>query len=221
MTGLSKSTVGKLRKSHCSSVMKPNGGRSKALSAANERYYVRKVTKDRVLSTVTVTECLENALRKAGLGVIEKPKKPLLSAKNIRNRLSWCIAHSDFTVGDWRGVIWSDETKINRFNSDRCTWAWIRSGESLKSHHVKIAVKHGGCNNMLWSAITYAGVGWICKINEYGVDKLGFERHQVICQHDNDTKHTSTVVKEYLQKHSYDVLRCPAQPPDLKPNKNM
>ncbi|KAG1445021.1 hypothetical protein G6F55_012115 [Rhizopus delemar] len=230
MTGLSKSTVGKLRKSHCSSVMKPNGGRSKALSAANERYYVRKVTKDRVLT-----------LRKAGLGVIEKPKKPLLSAKNIRNRLSWCIAHSDFTVGDWRGVIWSDETKINRFNSDRCTWAWIRSGESLKSHHVKIAVKHGGCNNMLWSAITYAGVGWICKINgnmdkalykeilegklertiEYGVDKLGFERHQVICQHDNDTKHTSTVVKEYLQKHSYDVLRCPAQPPDLKPNKNM
>ncbi|KAG0733351.1 hypothetical protein G6F46_012801 [Rhizopus delemar] len=68
---------------------------------------------------------------------------------------------------------------------------------------------------MLWNAITYAGVGWMCKTNgnmdkamhketlegkvertiEYGVDKVGFERHQVICQHDNDPNHTPKVVK--------------------------
>ncbi|KAG0753164.1 hypothetical protein G6F29_012695 [Rhizopus arrhizus] len=83
---------------------------------------------------------------------------------------------------------------------------------------------------MLWSAITYAGVGWMCKIDgnmdktlykeiledelertiEYGVNRLGFERHQVIFQHDNDPKHTSKVVKEYLQKQSYTVLQWPA-----------
>ncbi|KAG0920795.1 hypothetical protein G6F32_015418 [Rhizopus arrhizus] len=142
------------------------------------------------------------ALHKAGLGAIEKPKKPLLSAKNIRKRLSWCMAHKDWTVDDWKRVVWSDETKINRFNSDGCTWAWIRSGGSLKSHHVKMTVKHGGGNIMLWSAITYAGVGWMCKINgnmdktlykeiledelertiEYGTNKLRLERHQVIFQ---------------------------------------
>ncbi|KAG1040338.1 hypothetical protein G6F43_012303 [Rhizopus delemar] len=94
---------------------------------------------------------------------------------------------------------------------------------------------------MLWSAITYAGAGWMCKINgnmnkamyketlegklertiEYGVDKVGFERHQVIFQHDNDPKHTSKVVKEYLQKQSYNVLQYPAKSPDLKPTENM
>ncbi|KAG1598006.1 hypothetical protein G6F46_014225 [Rhizopus delemar] len=111
LTGLSKSTVGRLRKTHCSGVMKSNGGRPKVLSAADERYCVRQVTRNRVQSAVKVTECLENdigkkagvetvrrALRKAGLGAIEKPKKPLLSAKNIRNRLSWCIAHKDWTI---------------------------------------------------------------------------------------------------------------------------
>ncbi|KAG0926633.1 hypothetical protein G6F30_012992 [Rhizopus arrhizus] len=94
---------------------------------------------------------------------------------------------------------------------------------------------------MLWSAITYAGVGWMCKINGnmdkelykeiledelertigYGVNKLGFERHQVIFQHDNDPKHTSKVVKEYLQKQSHNFLQWPAQSSDLNPIENM
>ncbi|KAG0863567.1 hypothetical protein G6F15_013252 [Rhizopus arrhizus] len=214
LTDLSKSTVGRLRKTHCTGVMKPNRGRPKVLSAADERYCVRQVTKNRVPSAVKVTECLENdigkkvgvetvrrALRKAGLGAIEKPKKPLLSAKNIRNRLSWCITHKDWTM----------------------------------------TVKHGAGSMMLWSAITYAGVGWMCKINvnmekelykeiledelertiEYGVSKLGFERQQVIFQYNNNSKHTSKVVKEYLQKQSYTVLQWPEQSPDLNSIENM
>ncbi|KAG1535906.1 hypothetical protein G6F49_013084 [Rhizopus delemar] len=44
-------------------------------------------------------------LRKAGLCAIEKPKKPLLSAKNIRRRLSWCMAQNDWIVDDWKRVI--------------------------------------------------------------------------------------------------------------------
>ncbi|EIE91435.1 hypothetical protein RO3G_16146 [Rhizopus delemar RA 99-880] len=108
-----KSTIRRLRRTHCSSVMRPNGGRSKVLSAADEHYYVRQLTKNCVPSAVKVTKCLENdigknvgverahkVLRKSVLGAIEKPKKPLLSAKNIRNKLSWCIAHSNSTVDD-------------------------------------------------------------------------------------------------------------------------
>ncbi|EIE85529.1 hypothetical protein RO3G_10239 [Rhizopus delemar RA 99-880] len=113
LTGLGKSTIRRLRRTHCSSVMRPNGGRSKVLSAADEHYYVRQLTKNCVPSAVKVTKCLENdigknvgvervhkVLRKSVLGAIEKPKKPLLSAKNIRNKLSWCIAHSNSTVDD-------------------------------------------------------------------------------------------------------------------------
>ncbi|KAG1309137.1 hypothetical protein G6F62_014879 [Rhizopus arrhizus] len=111
LIGLSKSTARRLRKAHCTGVMKPNRGRPKVLSAVDERYCVRQFTKNRVPSAVKVAECLENdigkkvgvetvrrALRKAGLGAIEKPKKPLLSAKNIRKRLSWCMAHKDWTI---------------------------------------------------------------------------------------------------------------------------
>ncbi|KAG1135793.1 hypothetical protein G6F38_012528 [Rhizopus arrhizus] len=162
VTGLSKSAVGRLRKTHCFGLGKPKGGRPKLLSAADERYCVRQVTKNRISSATKVAKELEKdtgrkvsaenvcgTLHKVDLGTIGKPKKSLLSAKNICKGLSWCMAHKDWTIDDWKRVVWSDETKINRFNSDGRTWTWIRSGESLKSHHLKMTVKHGGGNIML------------------------------------------------------------------------
>ncbi|KAG0733031.1 hypothetical protein G6F23_013737 [Rhizopus arrhizus] len=135
------------------------------------------------------------------------------------------MAHKDWTVDDWKRVIWSNETKINRFNSDGRTWTWIRSGESLKSHHVKMTVKHGGGNIMLWSAITYAEVeileDELKRTIEYGINKQGLERHQVIFQHDNDPEHTSKLVKKYLEQQSYNILEWPAQSPELNPIENM
>ena len=104
-----------------------------------------------------------------------------------------------------------------------------------------MTVKGGGGSVMLWSAITYAGVGWICKIegtiNWYlykqifeedleltinlTLNKLGLRRDQIIFQHDNDPKHTSNLVKEYLLDQHYEVINWSPQFPDLNPIENM
>ncbi|EIE75540.1 hypothetical protein RO3G_00244 [Rhizopus delemar RA 99-880] len=205
VTVLSKSTVGRLRKTHCFGLHKPKCGRRKILSASDERYCVRQVTKNRMSSATKVAKELEKdtgrkvsaetvcrTLRKAGLGAIEKPKKPLLSAKNIRKRLSWCMSHKDWTIDDWKRVVWSDETKVNIFNSDGRTWTWIRSGESLKSYHVKMSVKHGGVPLLMLELVgcvkSMILEDELERTIEYATNKLGLERHQVIFQHDNDPK---------------------------------
>ncbi|EIE87953.1 hypothetical protein G6F46_011839 [Rhizopus delemar] len=151
----------------------------------------------------------------------------------LRSRRRLCLVRKT-SAADFLGA-WLTRTEM--FNSNGRTWAWIRSGESLKSYHVKMTVKHGGGSIMLWSAITYAGVGWMCKVNgnmdkelykeiledelertiEFSIDKLGLERHQAIFQHDNDPKHTSKLVKEYLKEQPYNILEWPAQSPDLNP----
>ncbi|KAK4513552.1 uncharacterized protein ATC70_005554 [Mucor velutinosus] len=133
---LGKSTIGLIRTEHCPGVKTSKGGRPRVLSEADKSYCVRKVTKERVSRAVKVTKMFEKnfqikvhpetvrrALRTAGLGAIEKEKKPLLSDAYVKKRLAWCKQHKDWTVDDWKHVIWTDETKINRFNSDGRQWA--------------------------------------------------------------------------------------------------
>ena len=47
---------------------------------------------------------------------------------------------------DWKRVIWSDETKINRLESDRKRYVWKQAGESLSDRLVEGTVKFGGGN---------------------------------------------------------------------------
>jgi transposase len=251
---IGRGSVARIKKEAELDLPESKGGRPRVLSAADKIYCIQQVTRKRVPDAVKVTKNLENdlgvkchpetvrrVLRGKGLGPIEKPKKPLLKNEHVKARLAWCLAHKDWTQDDWRRVIWSDETKINRFNSDGRQWVWVRSNEELQNHHCKLTVKHGGGGIMLWSAITYAGVGWICRINgnmdktlyqeileddleqtiAHTCEKLGLRRDQVIFQHDNDPKHTSKSVTAYLQEQSYKVMEWPSQSPDLNPIENM
>ena len=54
---------------------------------------------------------------------------------------------------------------------------------------------------------------------EQSAVKMGLG-HCFAFKHDNDPKHTSLLVKNYLQKSIVNVLERPAQSPDLNPIEN-
>ncbi len=107
--------------------------------------------------------------------------------------------------------------------------------------HIKQNYKHGGGSIMIWSCITCVGVGWMCKIDstmdgelykeilqdeleksiEMVCKQTGLRRDQIVFQHDNDSKHRSIPVKEYLKSQEYEVLDWPSQSLDLNPIKHM
>ena len=54
------------------------------------------------------------ALKFEGLDAVVKTKKPPLLAKHKKERLSFAKKVKHWIIDDWKRVIWSDESKINR-----------------------------------------------------------------------------------------------------------
>jgi transposase len=174
-----------------------------------------------------------NALKKEGFASASKMKKPLLSKKHRQARLEFAQRHQHWTDDDWNKVVWSDESKINRLGSDGRKWCCKKAREGLLPRHVQPTLKFGGGSIMVWGCMTAQGVGYMAKIDN-GLDAdlyceilksdlmqtleyYELEADQVIFQQDNDPKHTSKKATQVLKELSLDVLKWPAQSPDLNP----
>ena len=53
------------------------------------------------------------------------------------------------------------------------------------------------------------------------IEFYGLDKSKIIFQHDNDPKHTSKLVKEWLSEQQFETLSWPAQSPDLNPFEHM
>lgn len=210
--------------------------RQMTLGGKENAVEVQKALKDD-LNISVCANTVRKALNEKGLVPFVKPKKPHLSPKNIKSRLAWAKEHAHWTMDDWRRVIWSDESKIDRFGSDGKIYGWKRASEQLQTKHVKQTVKHGGGNLKIWSCITFEGVGLIVHIEQNltkeiykfileedlkdSMEWYQLDPMEVIFQHDNDPKHTAKLVTKWLGKQNFGVLDWPSQSPDLNPIENM
>jgi DDE superfamily endonuclease len=137
-------------------------------------------------------------------------------------------------VEDWKKVLWSDETKINRIGSDGRVYTWKKKGEPLTDRTTIPTVKHGGGNNlMVWGCMGWNGVGVLtevqglmdavqyCEILDGGVvesfEKLEMGEGERIFQQDNDPKHTSKRAAKWFEDNNIQVMAWPAQSPDINP----
>ncbi|CEG66586.1 hypothetical protein RMATCC62417_03133 [Rhizopus microsporus] len=94
--------------------------------------------------------------------------------------------HRNWTVDQWRQVIFSDETKINIWGSDGVKYYWKRKDDVLRSHHLDLTVKHGGGKLIMWRCITAKGSEYGCQIYD---DIMDFK----IYQHILGTTYTETL----------------------------
>ena len=79
--------------------------------------------------------------------------------------MDFAIRHKDWTLGDWKRVVWSDETKINCLGSDGRKQAWERAGERLNDRLVEGTVKFGGGSVMLWGCMLCDRPGYASRID--------------------------------------------------------
>ena len=70
--------------------------------------------------------------------------------KQKKPSLAFAKMHRDWTVEDWEKVIWTEETKINRYCYDGITWIYRQEGVSLQKNDFLGTLKHGGGSIMMW-----------------------------------------------------------------------
>jgi hypothetical protein len=193
---------------------------------------VTKVLRD-VTNQSLSTQTVRNGLKEVGMKAVVKRKRPLLTKRHRRERLDFAISHKDWTLEDWKKVVWSDETKVNRLGSDGRKWVWKKPGEGLSDRLVEGTKKFGGGSVMVWGCMMWEGAGYACKIDgimdadlyvqileddlQNSLEYYGRTADDTIFQQDNDPKHMSHKAQNWLKDHGYEVLTWPAQSPDLNP----
>jgi DDE superfamily endonuclease/Transposase len=176
-------------------------------------------------------------LKAAGMKAVTKKKMPFLSQRHCQARMDFALAHKDWTLEDWKRVVWSDETKINRLGSDGKKWAWKKAGEKsggvISDRLVEGTMKFGGGSVMVWGCMMWEGVGYACKIDgrmdadlyvkildedlQASLEYYDKTVEDIIFQQDGDPKHRSGKATTWFKDNGFKVLSWPAQSPDLNP----
>ena len=148
------------------------------LSARNKMTIIRQITTEKLDNAVQATKFINSiipdpvsaqtvrrTLKEVGLHSATKKKVPMLKASHHQRRLKFARDHENWTVEDWKRVLWSDETKINWIGLDGKVYVWKKRGEPPSDRTTTPTVKHGGGNNlMVWSCMGWNGMGKLVEV---------------------------------------------------------
>ena len=139
----------------------------------NNDFSLQDITNKIALDISTTT--LRRRRSEAGLGSYIAVKKPGLSAENIHKRLDWAIKYKDWTIEDWKKVIWSDECSVWIGVNPRRQWVIRPPGERLNRQYVKKTFKNAQVKVMVWACFTGDRLGPLVVCDEGGIGANEYE----------------------------------------------
>ena len=181
-------------------------------------------------------DTIRNRAHEAGLFGRVARKKPYVNKVNQEKRLKFAKEMLEKPSSFWESVIWSDESKFNLFGSDGKAMVWRTPREEFDLKCTVPTVKRGGGSVMVWGCFTRRGVGKLCVLDRImdrfyyrdileqnllpSIDHFKFGQ-QYHFMHDNDPKHTSRLVEDWLKQKRIQTLPWPSFSPDLNPIENL
>ena len=170
-----------------------------------------------------------------GLKSRRPAKKPLLTAKNVRDRIAFCRKYRNWTADEWENVLFSDESTFSQF------YAFSRHVRRPvgKRHDPKYCISSVTqyAKLMVWGSFSgkggRAGI-WFMKNGEtinakvyQGILTQKLQQFRQIhdveyFQHDGAPSHTAKSVQKWLADNHIPVIGpWPGSSPDLNPIENL
>ena len=252
LTGVSLGAIRAIRKD-LNVDIEPNGaGRKRIMSSNDIRVVIRKLVTGEYKSVEDASrqlratypnkvtpsaETIRREMKRLNYTAIKKPNVLPLTRSRRNARFRFAQAYRSWTVEDWKRVVFSDETKVNRLGSDGLHWTWIDPDGKLRERNVIHTYKHGGGSIMIWGCFCWSGPGFITKIQgtmnadlycsilddefKQSLEYYGLEVNDIIFQQDNDPKHKSRKATQWFQDNGVEVLPWPSYSPNLNPIEHM
>ena len=130
-TGLWKSIIERIKMEMDGDKENSKGGCPSKLSSGDKQSIIHQITTGRLDNAVEAThfinnilpnpvtpQTVRNALKQHDFRSVVKQKCPLLKKAHRLDHLKFAKYHENWIVEDWKRILWSDETKINRIGSD-------------------------------------------------------------------------------------------------------
>ncbi|XGW24586.1 hypothetical protein V3C99_006203 [Haemonchus contortus] len=178
---------------------------------------------------------VQRRLRAGGLFGRRPSRKPLVTAKNQKARLDFARKHLGWNRDDWKKVLFSDQSKFCLFGSNDIMYIRRPVSKRCDPKYQIPTVKHGGGSVMLWGYFRLSGVGPLARI-QGNINSaqyrdilenvmLPFANQKLstrwIFQLDNDPKHTSRLVADFLKSKEISVMEWLSRSPDLNPTEHL
>jgi hypothetical protein len=158
-------------------------------------------------------------------------KKPLLTAKMIRKRLTFCKKYRKWTEKNWDSVMFSDESTFRLINPRAQKVRRPSTVCRYKQRYTVVNVKHS-TSVMIWGCFSgNGGRGSLYFLPPK--DTMNSERYMAMLEdklffwmklhrathflQDGAPCHTSKRVMKYLKENNVSVLDWPGNSPDLNP----
>ena len=160
-------------------------------------------------------------------------KKPLLTEKHLRLRLGWATTHTQWTLDDWKSVLFTDESKVSIGNNG-ALYVWHCKGEEFLPECCDHTVQHAA-SVMVWGSMCWHGLGSLVKL-EGRLDSTAYQQvlgeHMLtdaaaligddfVFQQDNAPIHTSRSTRQWLRQHDVILLDWLPNSPDANSIENL
>jgi hypothetical protein len=207
----------------------------------------------RDITNILFIQISEKTLRcrrsELGLGSYIAAKEPGLRPENVEARLHWALEHVNWSLDEWKHVIWFDESSIWVGVNPRRQWVVRPPGERLNQKYVKKTFKSAQVKVMVWACFTDERLGPMIICDEGGISANKYEdilfdglfsliddilaipdnvnevqiadENTFLFMQDNAKCHKANEVLEFLKENNIPVMDWPAQSPDLNPLENL
>jgi transposase len=150
----------------------PRTGRPRALNEEQEEELVVSIRRDRYAREKTSltlgversisASTVQRIFRRRGIHKLKPTCKPGLTAAMKAARLKFCQDHKDWTLEDWKNVIWTDETSVCLGHRRGSVRVW-RTKQDRYDPTVVRPRWHSASEFMFWGCFTYDKKG-LCHI---------------------------------------------------------